>query len=132
MPFMLMDHGGKDPAKEIFKKVGKLDNIHLFSNQILLGVYELPQRTKSGVELPDKYRGESEHQGKAMLVLKKGPTAFVSDENYTFPPDDNVEVGDWLAIWVTDGRKIVINGQLCRIIRDQAVVAKIPAPDLIW
>lgn len=132
LPFMKMDHGGKDPAKEISKKVGNLDDVHLFSNQILLGVYELPQRTQSGIELPDRYRAESEHQGKAMLVLKKGPTAFVSDGNYSFHEDDNVEVGDWLAIWVTDGRKIVINGQLCRIIRDTAIVAKIPSPDCIW
>lgn len=127
-----MDHQGTDPADAIRKKIGNLDKIHLFSNQVLLGVYELPSRTKSGIELPDRYRSESEHQGKAMLVLKKGPTAFVSDDNYTFHPDDNVKIGDWLAIWVTDGRKIVIHGQLCRIIRDTAIVAKIPAPDTIW
>src|ERR1700689_5201919 len=113
MPAMLMHHE-EDPAKTITKKIGKLDDIILFGNQVLLGVYERPKMTKSGIHLSDHTRSEDKHQGKAALVLKKGPFAFVSDANYDFRGQD-VKEGDWVAIFVSDGRPITINGQLCRL-----------------
>lgn len=130
MPAMLMDHQ-EDPANTIQKKVGDLSNFTIFSNQVLLGVYERPKVTKSGIHLADQTRSEDKHQGKAALVLKKGPTAFVSDDNYDFK-GQNVEVGDWVAIFVSDGRAIVVNGQLCRICEDQYLRLKIPAPDVVF
>lgn len=130
MPFMPMKHE-TDPAEVILKKVGSLDDIELFSNHVLVGVYERPAVTKSGIHLADQTRNEDRHQGKAGLVLKKGPTAFVSDSNYDFK-GQNVEIGDWVAIFVSDGRSIVINGQLARIIEDQYIRLKIPAPDVVF
>lgn len=129
-PAMLMTHL-EDPAKIINKKVGSLDKIVIFGNSILLGVYERPSVTKSGIHLADQTRSEDKYQGKAGLVLKKGPTAFVSDSQYDFK-GQNVEVGDWVSIWVSDGRQIVINGQLCRLVEDQHIRLKIPAPDVVY
>jgi co-chaperonin GroES (HSP10) len=129
-PAMLMSHE-EDPAKVIFKKIGSLKDITIFGNQVLLGVYERPQKTKSGILLADQTRGEDKHQGKAGLVLKKGPFAFVSDAHYDFKGQD-VEIGDWVAIWVSDGRQIVVNGVLCRIVEDQYIRLKIPAPDIVF
>lgn len=130
MPAMLMEHD-EDPAKVILKKIGNLKDIDIYGNYILLGVYERPEKTKSGVYLTDRTRGEDKPQGKAGLVLKKGPTAFVSDAHYDFK-GQNVELGDWVAIWVSDGRQIVVNGQLCRLVEDQHIRLKIPAPDAIF
>lgn len=130
MPARLMQHD-TDPAKDILDKVGNLDDFTLFGNQVLVGVYQRPEKTKSGLFLADKTRQEDEHQGKAGLVVKKGPTAFVSDDNYQFM-GQNAEVGEWVAIFVSDGRKIVINGQLCRIVEDQYIRLKIPAPDTVY
>jgi len=127
---MLMAHD-EDPAEIIFKKVGNLDKFELFGAQVLLGVYMRPKVTKSGIHLADSTIREDEHQGKSALVLKKGPAAFVSDENYDFHGQD-VAVGDWVAIFVSDGRKIVVNGQLCRLVEDQFIRLKIPAPDVIF
>ena len=73
----------------------------------------------------------TEHQGKAALVLMNGATAFVDDEHFQFHVD-NFEPGDWISLWVSDGRKIIINGQLCRIIRDQDINMAIPAPDSVY
>lgn len=126
----LMEHV-EDPALTITKKIGNLKNIELFGNQVLLGVYERPQKTKSGIILTDNTRGEDQHQGKAALVLKKGPTAFVDDANYSFK-GQNVNVGDWVAIFVSDGRAITIHGTLCRIVEDQWIRLKIPAPDVVF
>lgn len=130
MPPMLMKHE-EDPAAVIQKKVGDLDQFTIFSNQVLLGVYERPATTKSGIYLSDQTRGEDKHQGKAAIVLKKGPTAFVSDAHYDFKGQD-VAIGDWVAIFVSDGRAITVNGQLCRLVEDQYIRLKIPAPDVVY
>lgn len=130
MPQMAMEHL-EDPAVTITKKIGNLKDIVLFGNQVLLGVYERPKVTKSGIHLADQTRSEDKYQGKAALVLKKGPTAFVSDANYDFK-GANVEPGDWVAIFVSDGRPLVINGQLVRLVEDQWIRLKIPAPDIVF
>ena len=130
MPPMRMVHE-TDPADEIVSQVGDLSKFQLFANQILLGVYKRPEKTMSGIHLPDRVRDEDEHQGKVGLVLKKGPQAFVDDQDMTFN-GQNVEVGDWVAMWVTDGRKISINKQLCRIVKDTEIRMKVPAPDLVY
>ena len=140
MPPMLMRHD-EDPAKTIMNKIGmkKLGELthsngkpfRIMGNQLLLGVYERPKVTKSGIHLADQTIREDEHQGKSGLVLLKGRSAFVSDENYNFGMD-TVELGEWVAIFVSDGRKIVINGQLCRLCEDQFVRMVIPSPDCVF
>jgi len=130
MPAMTMQHM-EDPATLIKKKVGDLSDFEIFGNHILLGVYERPKITKSGIHLSDQTVHEDRYQGKAALVLKKGPTAFVSDRNYDFKGQDVAE-NDWVAIFVSDGRPIIVNGQLCRIVEDQYIRLKIPAPDLVF
>ena len=130
MPPMLMTHDN-DPATLIKNSVGNLKDFVIFGNFVLLGVYERPQQTKSGLYLSDQTRGEDKHQGKAGLVLKKGPLAFVSDANYDFKGQD-VEIGDWVSIWVSDGRPLYINKQLVRLVEDQHIRLKIPAPDSVY
>ena len=135
MPQMAMEHE-IDPREVIYrkigiKKLGVLPGYRLMGNRILIGIYERPEKTKSGIHLPDQTRKEDEHQGKAGLVLVCGHSAFQSDREFDFGPD-KVDPGDWVAIHTVDGRKIVINGQLCRIVRDQDIAMKIPAPDQIF
>lgn len=130
MPQALMVHDG-DPAKDLIKKIGDLSQFEIFGTQILLGIYERPEKTRSGLYLSDQTRQEDRYQGKAALVLKKGPKAFVSDHNYDFG-GQNVAIGDWVAVFVSDGRQIIINKILCRIVEDQYIRLKIPAPDVIF
>ena len=130
MPYMPMSHE-EDPAELIKKKIGDLKDFVLFGNQVLIGIYERPNKTKSGVFLSDQTRHEDRHQGKAGLVLLKGPTAFVSDSNYDFK-GQTVDIGDWVAIFVSDGRNINIAGQLARLVEDQYIRLKIPAPDVVF
>ena len=130
MPPMLMQHD-KDPSEQILNQVGDLSKVTIMGPHVLLGVYERPNQTKSGIYISDQTRSEDKYQGKAALVLKKGPLAFVSDHNYDFKGQD-VEVGEWVSIFVSDGRPIVINGQLCRLVEDQYIRLKIPAPDVVY
>ena len=125
-----------DPRKVIYdkigmKKLGVLLGFELFGNRVLVGIYERPKVTKSGIHLADVTVKEDEFQGKAACVLMLGHSAFKSDETYDFGPD-MVSPGDWVALHTVDGRKIVVNGQLCRIVRDQDIAMKIPAPDQIF
>jgi co-chaperonin GroES (HSP10) len=120
-----------DPAKELLAKIGNLDDFELFGNQVLIAVYQRPEKTKSGIILADVTRQEDAYQGKAGLCVKLGPAAFVSDDQYDFR-GQKVSVGDWVAIFVSDGRKITVRDVLCRIVEDHHVRLRIPAPDVIW
>lgn len=135
MPQMLMAHT-ENPAAAIFKKIGMkkpgvLPGFELMANRILVGIYVRPNITASGIHLADRTIDEDRYQGKAALVLMMGPSAYVTDENFSFG-DQKLEVGDWIAIFVSDGRAINIAGQSCRILRDQDVTMKIPSPDIIY
>ena len=135
MPFMLMEHS-EDPRNTIYKQVGitkegKIPGFRLHGNRVLIGIYKRPEKTKSNIYLPDQTRKEDEYQGKAGLVLAKGHTAFVSDEEFNFGPD-NVEVGDWVMTFVGHGISCNVNGLLCRIVRDQDITMVIPSPDSVF
>ena len=121
----------EDPKKTIFDKVGDLSGIQIFGNNVLIGIYERPKITKSGIHLADQTIREDEYQGKAGCVLLKGPAAFKSDDKYDFYGMD-VQIGDWIAIFVSDGRKLVVNGQLCRLVEDQFVRLKLDRPDTVF
>lgn len=130
MPQRAMIHE-VDPAQQIWDAVGDLKDFEVMHNDVLIAVYIRPEKTKSGIILSDQTRKEDEFQGKAGLVISAGPLAFVSDENYDFK-GQTVKPGDWVAIWVSDGRKIVINGVLCRMVEDRHIRLKIPAPDAVF
>jgi co-chaperonin GroES (HSP10) len=127
---MLMNHE-KDPRLEIFDKMGDLSDVEVFGNRILVGVYERPEQTKSGIFLTPKTREEDSYQGKAALVLKKGPSAFLDDKEVSFH-GQNVEIGDWVGFRPSDGFPIYIHGTICRLLQDVHVRVKIPSPDVIW
>ena len=125
----------RDPRKVIFQRVGMKKGVvpgfELFGNRVLVGIYERPKETRLGIILPDQVIKEDEHQGKAAVVLMKGPSAFKSDSQFDFRKQ-NVKVGDWVMLFVGHGLKCFVNGQLCRIVHDQDLTMKIPAPDQIY
>jgi co-chaperonin GroES (HSP10) len=145
MPYMEMADTGRDLTLETFKAVGMVPvkeknkiirwdlppGYVVYGSRVLLATYRRPEKTKGGIILTDKTKDEEENQGKACLVIGKGPGAFVSDENYDFR-GLNVEVGDWVAIWVYEARPMVIEGHPCRVVRDQDIIMKIPVPDRVF
>jgi co-chaperonin GroES (HSP10) len=125
-----MDHVD-DPKEAIKKAVGSLDGYEIFNNQILVAVYIRPEKTKSGIYLPDRTRDDDKTQSKVGLVLKKGPQAFVDDTNSWFAGVD-VNVDDWIFFRPSDGWSVTINDVLCRILEDTTVRGRIQHPDNIW
>lgn len=131
MPQMMMDHGGVDPVQEIFDKLGYIDDIEIPQNSVLLAIYMMPERTKSGIILSDDTRAENAYQGKACLIVKKGPIAFKDDERYQFH-GFNPAVGTWIVIRPSDGMKLDINKTKCVLVSDTQVKMSIPSPDMVW
>lgn len=130
MPFMIMEHA-TDPKQKLLDDIGDISAFEIFNNQILIAIYVRPQKTKSGILLPDQMRDEDKIQGKVGLVVKKGPAAFV-DETSEWFKDITVDVGDWVVIRPSDGWAITVNNVLCRIVDDTAVRGKVDAPDRVW
>ena len=130
MPAMVMKHED-DPRRTILDKVGALFDFEVLGNWVLVGVYIRPEKTKSGIYLADSTRKEDEYQGKAGLVLKKGPSAFIDDASTEFH-GQNVEPGDWIGFRASDGWQITVNGVLCRMLQDVHIRAKVASPDMIW
>ena len=57
MPAMLMDHD-VDPRQKLMEEMGDLSKVEVFNNQILVAVYLRPEKTKSGLYMPDAHRDE--------------------------------------------------------------------------
>jgi co-chaperonin GroES (HSP10) len=125
-----MDHSS-DPKAGILKDIGDLSTIELFNNQVLVAVYVRPNKTKSGIYLPDATVAEDKIQGKVGLVVKKGPLAFVDASNQWFT-DIEVNEGDWVIFRPSEGWGITVSNLMCRILDDTAVRGKITSPDQVW
>ena len=141
---MLMEHA-EDPAQVIYrtvgmKKAGVIPGFKLHGNRVLVGIYERPSKMKAiktasgamvSLEIPDTVKAEDKYQGKAGICLMVGSSAFKDDDVYSFH-GDKVEVGDWVMVHVSHGLACVVNGQLCRLVRDQDISMLIPSPDSIF
>jgi hypothetical protein len=130
MPFMLMEHE-VDPANKIIEEIGDLSQIELFNNQLLVGVYIRPQKTKSGLYLSDKTTEEDRFQSKVGLLLKQGPRSFEPNDEGWFD-GETFNLRDWLVFRPSDGWSITVNGVLCRILIDTQVKMRVPNPDCVW
>ena len=130
MPYMLMEHK-VDPAKKIIEEIGDLSKIELFNNQILVGVYIRPQKTKSGLYLSEKTTEEDRFQSKVGLLLKLGPRVFEPNDEGWFN-GETFNINDWLVFRPADGWSITVHGVLCRILIDTQVKMRPQIPDEVW
>lgn len=130
MPYMLMQHD-EDPMEAITKEVGDLSTIELFNNQVLVGVYIRPKKTKSGILLADQTTDEDRYQSKVGLLLKKGPNAFEPNSDGWFD-GETFNLNDWLVFRPSDGWQVTVHGVLCRILNDTQVKGRVKNPDEVW
>lgn len=114
-------------ADDIKKEIGSLDDIKVFHNQILVGIFIRPDQMASGLYLPDQVLNEDLYQGKAGVVLKKGPLAFKDDNTNDFGGMD-VHEGEWVIFRVSDGFSLKINGVMCRLLEDVHVKGTVANP----
>jgi co-chaperonin GroES (HSP10) len=137
-----MDHT-IDPGEALLEKLGDLSDIEIFGTDVLLAVYQRPERTKNGLILPDTSRDEDRFQSKAHLVVKLGPRAFVDDDSYAFSDNERLKVGDWCAVRPSDGQLLTLNNMrgssssaddtvLCRLVKDVSIRMRVTHPDRVW
>ena len=130
MPAMTMTHD-TDPKQDILDAIGDLDEFQVFHNDVVVAVYLRPEKTASGIYLPDQHRDEDRYQSKVGLVVKMGPDAF-EDETGTWFHGVKVKVGDWVYYRPSDGFNLTVNKVLCRALKDTSIRGVIPTPDMVW
>ena len=137
MPATLIVHED-DPEEAINRLAGNLDEIEVFNNQVLIGVYQRPadSKTSGGIIVTHKTTDEDKYQSKVGLLLKMGPKAFVDPEGRWFA-DQDMDIGDWVVFRPSDGWSLTLISRdksgkkqelLCRMVDDTAIRAKIDSP----
>lgn len=132
MPAAVMLHTC-DPKQALLDKIGSVEDVEVFHNQVLVAVYMAPEKTAGGIIRPDMNKDEDRHQSKVGLIVKTGDRAFVSDGSWTWPAD--IGVGDWVYFRVSDGWNVTVNGHrdnLCRMLDDVDIRGRISQPDKVW
>jgi co-chaperonin GroES (HSP10) len=120
-----------DPRRAIMEAAEPyLDGFEPLGAQVLVAIYQRPQRTASGLYLSDGVRTEDLWQGKCGLVLKMGPLAFVEDETHRFG-DRVPKPGDWVVYRVGDSWPFLIEKTNCRFVEDVAIKAIVNRPDVV-
>ena len=139
MPATIIVHED-DPVEVINKLAGDLDEIEVFNNQVLIGVYQRPKESKTtgGVILTHHTTDEDKYQSKVGVILRMGPKAFIPPSaDSTWFADQDMDEGDWVVFRPSDGWSLTLiskdeNGKkqelLCRMVDDTAIRAKIESP----
>ena len=132
MPLALMEHA-VDPREALLDKIGSLDGIEVFNNQVLVAIYQRPEKTAGGIILTDDTRKEDIWQGKVGLILKMGASAF-QDPSGAWFQGVNVDVGDWIWFRPSHGFQLTVNSRdgACRLFKDTDIAGVLPHPDMIW
>lgn len=86
----------EEARKEILGAVGDIDDIEVFGNQVLVGVYVRPVVTRSGLIISGETGREDFWQGKVGLLLKLGEAAWKRDEDLVAVAGDPPVVGQWV------------------------------------
>ena len=138
MPVLDIVHD-EDPADIIERQAGDLTDIHVFNNQVLVGIYlrdgegKSEARTASGLIVPNKVTEEDKYQSKTGIILKMGPTAFHDPNENWFFGEEFFE-GDWVVFRPSDGWALTLVSRdergkpqklLCRLMDDVCVRARI-------
>lgn len=123
-----------DPKAVLLAKLNGLhENYRVVGSDILLAIYERPEKTAGGIIIPEESttRKEDRYQGKVGLILQIGPLVESKDlDNWfsgAFP-----KVGDWVTFRVGDTYSFEMNKVLCRLIEAKQLRGFVSEPDLIW
>lgn len=107
-------HDDYEIAKQhIREQLGSMDNLEVFGRQVLVGVYVRPVRNpRTGLTVTEKEQQKDWYEGKVVLVLAHGPSAFSGDDDYIAAtyPHGAPRVGDWLFQNANSGIQISFMG----------------------
>lgn len=137
-----------DPAKALLDAAGDLTAYEVFHNRVMVATYIAPPMVMKGpngedIEFhrSDKGQLEDRFQGKAGLVLKVGPQAFVDVPALgVFFGGVTIKPGDWVFYRPSDGEEMFIadrtgakhDGLSVRLIEDVLIKGRVVDPALIY
>lgn len=110
--------GPEEQKAEIFRHLGDLDQYELLDDECLVATYAESNILSQGKDIhgkeykiigTDNRAAESRYQGKAVLLVKMGPTAFQWHNNGQEYTGIKPKVGDWVVIHPSDGREIFLH-----------------------
>lgn len=119
-----------DMKGEVLKQIGDLADVDIMYNMVLVACYIRPNVTKGGIILTDNQLDEDVYQGKVGLVVKMGPNAFESDDEFDFK-DQSANIGDWVVYKVGDAWQLQVGQWPCRLVRDSAIRMKVKDPQKV-
>ncbi len=111
----------EDPKQGLIDAIGVLglDEIEVFGENLLVGTYIRPEKTKGGVIRPESNVREDEFQGNVGLVLKVGNGILEGVEDILYK---------WVLFGYNDGLKYRYNDVAVRIISIDRIRAVVVDP----
>lgn len=94
-------HEDYEVAKDhIRRQLGSFDGLRIFGRQVLVAVYVRPAfNARTGVHHTPKHQEADWYEGKVVLLLKVGPSAFTGEPDYLrsmYGEGSPPKPGDWL------------------------------------
>lgn len=94
-------HEDYEVAKDhIRRQLGSMDSLEIFGRQVLVAVYVRPAyNARAKLHHTQKEQEKDWYEGKVVLVLRAGPSAFTGEDDYLFSMYGNQPAprpGDWL------------------------------------
>ena len=126
-----MKNEAASAARALLDSLGDLAGVDVLGNGVLVAIYRRPEKTTGGIIRPDSVKDEDVYQGKAGLVVKRGPLAFKEDDGGDLA-DGTAKTGDWAVFRVGDGWSIRVNGVPCRMVQDVNIKAVVSNPEMVW
>lgn len=126
-----------DQKADIMRRLGDLSWLRMNGNRVLVATYIEPEKSSGGIIMPQSRTAESRYQGKVGLVIAKGPTAFVDQDDVCFH-GFNPDIGDWVFYRAADGHELMLHtltsrdGVNCRIFADVLIHGSIDDPERLW
>lgn len=133
MPYMKVYHE-VDPKQKLLDDIGDISQHEVFGTNILVAVYQRPTTTMLGgkkFDLTPKTVEEDKYQSKVGLVIAKGPSAF-KDPDGLFFGDSEIKLHDWVIIPASAVKSLLVNGVMCRLMKDTLVDMRVADPDAIY
>lgn len=128
---MRMGHVG-DPKQELLDRVGRLDDVFIGGQDVLVAVYTGAEKTAGGIILPGTTKDEGKYQGKVGLVLKVGPMAYAEGaESHDWFGGNEPKVGDWVVFNVNTAFPFLYGKETLRLVEAQYIRAVVPIPDIV-
>ena len=131
MPAMMMIHE-EEPRDVLWRAIDKIDDVEVLNNDILVCIYERPEKTQGGIIITQASRDEDKTQGKVGMVVKMGAMACKATDGGKWNREHEFALGDLVVFRASDGWAVTVNKKLCRMVKDDDIRMRISHPDQVW